>query len=321
MNRILAAASLLLATTRIIHGLQCPFAHLHKLQQGASSATPKIAEAPFVAFKAKFKSPLQQQLIASEYINGDGSLLLSPLESWAYTRLETTYSQALEIKCPFFRRRASDVLDGAEMMLRFLLVRHKSLIAVPPPMAWRCTAAVCLPKNIGISMEDARQVILNDWKQSTNKGYYITGRLNTTIYRDDCFFDGPDPDMPVKGLRKYLNAASQLFDQAKSRAELLSLDIVETNDDENNSSNRRVIVAKWRMNGVLRLPWKPKLPNWTGTTTYYFDENGMIYKHQETWDMSVMQAFLRTLWPRLAEKIWRNNGDRESPTAPATKRR
>jgi hypothetical protein len=29
------------------------------------------------------------------------------------------------------------------------------------------------------------------------KGYYVTGRLSKPIYRDDCLFDGPDPDMCV----------------------------------------------------------------------------------------------------------------------------
>jgi hypothetical protein len=99
--------------------------------------------------------------------------------------------------------------------------------------------------------------------------------------------------MPVKGLRKYLNAASQLFDQKKSFTKLLSLEI-----------QGDVIVADWKMSGVLMLPWHPSIPEWTGRTTYYRDANGLIYKHDETWDMSVPQAFLRTFWPQLAETIW-----------------
>jgi hypothetical protein len=226
---------------------------------------------------------------------------LTPLESWAYSNLEATYKKALSIKCPFFRRRASDLLDGADMIMRFLVIRHKTLLGPPP--AWRCADAQV--KHRGITLKEAYDIIKDDWKSSTNKGYYITGKLNTTIYRDDCFFDGPDPDMPVKGLRKYLNAASQLFDQGKSRSQLLSLEILDNG----------TIEAKWKMTGTLRLPWKPQLPNWTGTTTYHFDTDGLIYKHEETWDMSVVQAFLRTLWPALARRIW----DREvRPTDLAT---
>lgn len=98
------------------------------------------------------------------------------------------------------------------------------------------------------------------------------------------------------GLRKYLNAASQLFEQSKSRCELLSLNV-----------EGDVIVATWRMNGVLRLPWKPKLPNWTGSTIYHLDVNGLVYKHEEEWDMSVFQAFMRTFWPDAAIKIFEDN--------------
>lgn len=223
---------------------------------------------------------------------------LSPWEIWCMIGLERWYRKALQLKCPFMRRRASDVLDAVDMVLRFLVIRHKSLDLLSPP-GWRCQGETC-NKVRGLSRVQLVEVIRKDWRTDTNKGYYITGRLNTTIYRDDCLFDGPDPDMPVRGLRKYLNAASQLFDQGKSRAQLLSLDIV-----------GNVVVAKWRMNGILRLPWKPKLPNWTGSTIYHFDADGLVYRHEETWDMSVAQAFLRTLWPQLAEQIWKDNAEED----------
>ena len=176
------------------------------------------------------------------------------------------------------------------MVIRFLIIRHKSLPLQPP--GWRCEGDTS-PKRIGLSPHELVEVIRRDWRQETNKGYYITGCLDRTVYRDDCLFDGPDPDMPVKGLRKYLNAASQLFDQRTSRAELIALQI---QDD--------VIVAQWRMKGVLRLPWRPAVPTWTGSTTYHTDEDGLIYRHVETWDKSVIQAFLQTLWPELADRIW-----------------
>jgi hypothetical protein len=221
--------------------------------------------------------------------------VLSPTELWAIHHMELSYKKALAIKCPFFRRRCSDVLDSADMILRFVLARHKSL-DLGPQLAWRCDGDTCL-KQKNLSFDEIAMLIRKDWKESNNKGYYITGKLNTAIYRDDCMFLGPDPDMPVQGLRKYLNAASQLFDQGKSRSELLCFHV----DYQTNT-----IHAKWRMNGILRLPWKPALPDWTGSTVYHRDEDGLIYRHEETWDMSVTQAFLRTLLPTLAQRIWDN---------------
>ena len=237
-------------------------------------------------------SPIQRSIVGTD---ASTATLLAPWESWCLLKLEGWYRKALSIKCPFLRRRASDSLDAMEQVLRFLIIRHKSLDLIGPPVGWRCEGDVCeKQKNLPTAVVMDR--IRNDWRPHNHKGYYITGRLSTELYRDDCFFDGPDPDMPVQGLRKYLNAASQLFETKSSVAELLSLE----HDPETD-----LIKATWRMNGVLRLPWRPSLPEWTGTTTYYRDADGLIYKHTETWDLSVAQAFLRTLWPEMADRIWK----------------
>jgi len=153
------------------------------------------------------------------------------------------------------------------------------------------------------------EVIRHDWKpHHQHKGYYITGKLNTTIYRDDCWFDGPDPDMPVRGVRKYLNAASQLFDTATSSAELLSLEIGDRSCGNSKSRGlkpKSTIVARWKLKGVLHLPWHPSLPVWTGQTIYYLDDEHMVYRHEEHWDISVVQAFTQTLWPEVGNVLWK----------------
>jgi Uncharacterized conserved protein (DUF2358) len=223
---------------------------------------------------------------------------LSPLEAWCVTHMDVWYNRSLTIKCPFLKRRTADLLDGLDMMMRFLVIRHKSLDLIGPPPGCRSTKMTQF-KRLDTSLDERFDIIRHDWRPSTGKGYYITGRLNSTIYRDDCLFDGPDPDMPVRGLRKYVNAASNLFDHATSTAELLMMEVEET------ENGRQVIVAHWRLQGVLHLPWHPKLPQWTGRTRYHFDENGLIYHHEEEWDISVAQAFLETLLPDLARKIWR----------------
>ena len=231
--------------------------------------------------------------------------------------------KATAVKCPFFKRRFVDALDAVDTVLRFLVIRHKSLPIFGPPPGHRSKLLQgCDDKSKHLSLTEMEDAIRHDWRVASGKGYYITGQLNTTIVRDDCLFDGPDPDMPVRGLRKYLNAASQLFDRSKSRAELLSLETrrsvhqdvdgstaqaqQQLHPDDNDVSHH-VIVARWRMQGVLRLPWKPTLPEWTGTTTYHLDEDGLIYWHEEEWDMSVGQAFLKTFAPDVAERFWPHN--------------
>lgn len=227
---------------------------------------------------------------------------LGPLEQWCVTHVELWYKQSLSIKCPFFKRRAADFLDAMAMVLRFLVIRHKSLDLVgPPPGCGRLSRATEKVKHS--TVQERIQILRSDWKTSTDKGYYVTGRLTSGLYRDDCLFEGPDPDMPVRGLRKYINAASHLFDHSKSTAQLISLEEVQA-DEDSESQHQVVIRAKWKIQGVLNLPSRPQLPEWTGSTTYYFDQEGLIERHEETWDMSVLQAFTQTLAPQLAKSIW-----------------
>lgn len=150
-------------------------------------------------------------------------------------------------------------------------------------------------KSTHLPLSDVASRIHRDWTGGTtgpNKGYYITGKLDSTIYRDDCLFTGPDPDMPVRGLRKYLSAAAQLFDSKKSHADLLSMAYREDGDGRNGT-----VEVTWKLGGVLMLPWHPEVQPWTGKTTYHLDEEGLIYWHEEEWDISVFRAFVCTLFP------------------------
>ncbi len=150
-------------------------------------------------------------------------------------------------------------------------------------------------KSTHLPLSDIASRIHRDWIGGTsgpNKGYYITGKLDSTIYRDDCLFTGPDPDMPVRGLRKYLSAAAQLFDSKKSHADLLSMAYREGGDGTNGT-----VEVTWKLGGVLMLPWHPEVQPWTGKTTYHLDEDGLIYWHEEEWDISVFRAFVCTLFP------------------------
>lgn len=200
---------------------------------------------------------------------------------------DVMYDKALHLKCPFLRRRAIDAVEFWHGLMRTLLDPKEMYLGVCPSLL--CHGRSCT-KRFGLSLEDLLTAIRADWKEGSNLGYYVTGKLSTDIYRDDCLFDGPDPDMPVVGLRKYIFAASQLFDQKQSWSKLSSIEI-----DRDGSC----VVAHWQFRGILRLPWKPVLPVVSGSTTYYVDACGLINKHVETWDLSVQEAFLKTFLPAL----------------------
>lgn len=269
----------------------------------------------------------------------------------AADNLERLYVWCSTIRCPFFKRRASDCVDAAASVLKFVAVRHKSLW-IDLPEGWFgedgpdiFEVPGCQPapgrgnpwteKTVGASLENAAASITVDWVgrdvatallmnaamtdeyvgtnedadglvylvrdaplppgPASRRGYYITGRLSPSIYRNDCTFDGPDPDMPVRGLRKYVAAASGLFDSSQSKAELRSVAVCR---------RRRAVVVRWRLGGALALPWKPLVPTFGGTTTYSVDGTGLISKHEEAWEIGAWEAFVRTAAPGAGEVIW-----------------
>lgn len=95
------------------------------------------------------------------------------------------------------------------MIIAFLVSRHKSLKFLPELQIPGCANIHnqannhVQDKTKFLPLHEIATIILNDWgggmDKTNGKGYYITGVLNSTIYRDDCMFDGPDPDMPVRG--------------------------------------------------------------------------------------------------------------------------
>jgi hypothetical protein len=212
------------------------------------------------------------------------------------TSLDTMYVRSLRLKCPFMKRRATDLVDGLALVAQFICARHKSLPALTLPGSQRMGA--CGLKAEGLSMTALAARVSLDWAgggadadMNSGKGYYITGKLTKEIYRDDCFFDGPDPDMPVVGLRKYISSTAQLFDQRVSRADVVGPVLI---DDV-----ARTITVRWRLEGVLNLPWHPRLKPWTGATVYHVDASGLVEKHVESWDITVFDAFASTLFPFL----------------------
>lgn len=217
-------------------------------------------------------------------------------------RLGQLYKSTVKIKCPFFRRRSYDLLDSATSVFEFFLARHKSLnLPGLQQLQLGCQdgfTATAEPKTTGLPLAELKALIEDDWKAETAKGYYISGKLNRAIYSDDCLFDGPDPDMPVKGLKKYLSSASQIFEFRSSRADLLRLEVVDVTDPLHS-----IIKAHWRIEGKLNLPWHPPVKPWTGSTTYYISPVGLVERHIETWDISVADAFLSTLFPTLGSKL------------------
>ena len=259
------------------------------------------------------------------------SLTFSPLEAWSMSKLDRWYSSSQSIKCPFFRRRYGDSLDMMEGLMKHTIIRKERWHLMGAPQAHRPAGTnnkLNKVKYKGLSPKQLQEYILNDWKAETGKGYYITGKLTTAIYRDDALFLGPDPDLPLSGLRKYVGVATHLFDYHSSSTELESLEIIQnnnTNTNNNNNNNNKdvkeeleeeeetnlALVARWKLRGKLRLPWRPILPTLSGKTIYHIDNEGLIYCHEESWDSSALEVFCCTFLPKIANRIWPNSNNND----------
>ena len=201
---------------------------------------------------------------------------------------------AASIRCPFWRTRAYDALESALSVANFVAARHKSFLDRPwlPGSEASLFEPLALParpmgeKRIGLSVEEVMEVVREDMEE---RAYYVTGRLTSSVYSDTCFFDSPDPDMPVKSLARYSDALHGLFDPSLSAIELLGLERV----------CERSFVARWRLSGALKLPWRPRIKPYLGATRYELDESGLIVSHSEEWSVSAVEAFSSTLWPAL----------------------
>lgn len=204
-------------------------------------------------------------------------------QAWFDQTFRQLVQGSLSMKCPFWRRRAGDVVD-------FLIARHKSLLL---PETWelsartaRAASAKPSQKARGLSIAALAEVVCND---VAKRQYYVTGRLSTAIYADDCYFDGPDPDMPVRSLRRYTDALRGLFDPELSKFELLAL--------EPHGDN--AFVVHWRLEGALKLPWRPQTKPYLGCTLYETGADGLVTRHTESWSISAFDAFVSTMLPNL----------------------
>jgi len=102
-----------------------------------------------------------------------------------------------------------------------------------------------------------------------------------------CFFDAPDPDMPVTGLEKYISAISNLFEKRGSDLQLLDMQMLAPD----------LLLSRWRLEAMLKLPWRPKIKAYTGVTLYELDNQGLICRHTELWSISAADAFVSAVFP------------------------
>jgi len=196
--------------------------------------------------------------------------------------ITTLDARGRQIPCPFFRKRAGDAVEALVSVCSFIAARHKSLdlgfdeLLPPRPVG---TKTCHLPVEV---------VMARIERDIAERQYYVSGRLSQELYDDGCFFDGPDPDMPVRSLARYMDALRGLFDPQRSTIELVRME----------ARGPTAFVAHWRLSGHLKLPWRPAIKPYAGCTLYETSpESGLIVSHTEAWSLTAMDAFVSTCLP------------------------
>ncbi|KAG1656176.1 hypothetical protein FOA52_008715 [Chlamydomonas sp. UWO 241] len=118
--------------------------------------------------------------------------------------------------------------------------------------------------------------------------YFVTGRLNTAIFDDDCRF--VDPTNDVTGLGRYLTALGLLFDPQYSKVVLRKISI----------TGPSTIEADYTSGGYLRqenFPWRPYVAPYDGHVTYTLGPTGLVVVQAQAWSISPLFALRETFTP------------------------
>ena len=125
----------------------------------------------------------------------------------------------------------------------------------------------------------------------TNTEWFVTGLVNPAYFSSNFTFI--DPDVKLSGIEEYARSVRTIFDQATSRAQILSCVV--------NTTLSNTITVTWRLSGrvnigPLGLPIKPYICY----TDFTIDNtSGLITKQEDTFDIPGWDIVLSALFPCL----------------------
>ncbi|XP_047157625.1 uncharacterized protein LOC124828383 isoform X1 [Vigna umbellata] len=130
------------------------------------------------------------------------------------------------------------------------------------------------------TVDDVLSIIKSDY----DNAYFVTGNFTSSIYAEDCMFE--DPTIKFRGRELYarnLKLLVPFFDRAS---------IILQNIEKDVDSDRKFVLASWKLRTNLKLPWRP-LISIDGSTIYELNEDYRIVRHVESWNVSAVEAVLQ----------------------------
>jgi hypothetical protein len=124
--------------------------------------------------------------------------------------------------------------------------------------------------------------------------WFVTGLVDPSYFDPSFAFE--DPDVKLTGIEEYARGVRRLFDQATSRAEIISCVV--------NSTVPNTITVTWRLSGRVNigpgLPIKPYICY----TDFTVDEgSGLVTKQEDRFDVPGWDILLSALFPFLIGRI------------------
>jgi len=128
------------------------------------------------------------------------------------------------------------------------------------------------------------------------KEWFVTGNVNP-IYFDDAF-QFQDPDVKLTGIEEYARGVTKIFDQASSRAEIISCVV---NDD----GVPNTITVTWRLSGRVNITPKglPIKPYICYTDFTVSEDSGLVVFQEDRFDVPGWDILLSALFPFLIGKV------------------
>ncbi|KAL7477534.1 hypothetical protein ACHAW6_003343 [Cyclotella cf. meneghiniana] len=144
-------------------------------------------------------------------------------------------------------------------------------------------------------------------KELYEKEWFVTGRVNP-VYFDDKF-QFQDPDVKLTGVEEYARGVRKLFDQATSRAQIISTVV--------NTTIPNTITVTWRLSGRVNigpngLPIKPYICYTDFTIN---EESGSVVFQEDRFDIPGWDILLSALFPFLIGTVTKDPAPEVEPRA------
>lgn len=130
--------------------------------------------------------------------------------------------------------------------------------------------------------------ILDVLKSDFEREYFVTGSFTPEVYVDDCIFE--DPTIKFRGKALYsrnLNLLVPFFEQPSIMLQQIK---------KGNDCDQDFVVASWKLRTYLKLPWKPLICI-DGSTVYDLNNDYLIVRHAESWNVSALEAIGQIFTP------------------------